>query len=70
MLDKNLVGNGNQHKGQLSKHGLHAEKRKTMTIIGDIQLHEKQIQAQLKGALLWNIKGDVKWTLSRQRQHQ
>ena len=55
---------------QRSKHGLHAEKRKTMTIIGDIQLHEKQIQAQLKGALLWNIKGDVKWTLSRQRQHQ
>ena len=41
-----------------------------MRIIGDIQLHEKQIQAQLKGALLWNIKGDVKCTLSRQRQHQ
>ena len=32
-------------KGQLSKRGFHAEKRRTMTIIGDIQLHEKQIQA-------------------------
>ena len=49
----------------LSEHNGDSREGGQLDMCEDIQLHEKQIQAQLKGALLWNINGNAKWTMSK-----